>query len=329
MSAQDETLDRYHALMHINAEAQVFRVAREVGILDQLRGGQATAADLIERLQLQPRLAHSLLEALVAMKVLERYEEDYALAAVTRLLCEYDQDLGDQHWQNLIGRLKTSEEPAEAAENPSDESAQPYFDAVTATQWIHTGAAKQAAELLDIGGERQGKHILDLGCGSAVWSAAMAFADPTARVTAVDLPPRMTAAQRTVASIAVTERYEMLAADPQTVELPADSYDIILLAGRLSGHHPGADDRVFQRLHTALREGGELVIIDLFQGPGEVRLNEAIEALRLASMTKSGKIRDAEQMRLTLLATGYKHCQFAFLAASRQGYGLLLARKNL
>lgn len=327
MSAQDDTLDRYHGVMHVNAQAQILRVAREAGIFDRLGRGQATAEDLINQLGLDARCTPLVLDALVAMRVLEKYGDDYALAAVTRLLCEFDQDLGNEYWEQLSRRLR---EPGRAQESmvPASDSEHPYFDAATATQWIHTGAAKQAAEILDIGGERQGCTILDLGCGSAVWSAAMAYRDAQAEVTGIDLPRRLMAAKRTVESIDLGDRYRLLGDDPMRCELPEAAFDMVLIAGRLSGHDPEGDTRLFERVRGTLRDNGELVVIDLFRGPNEPGLNEAVEALNVASRTPAGYIRDAEQMRSQLLEHGYKHCQFAFLAASRQGYGILTARKN-
>jgi SAM-dependent methyltransferase len=326
MSAQDDTLNRYHTLMRINAEAQLLRTARRVGVIDRLLRGQATAAELIDELQLDSRLAPLLLDALVALQVLEKYGDDYALAAVARLLCEYDRDLGDRHWEQLADQLRRDEA---SASGPTDgDTRQEYFDAAAATQWIHTGAAKQAAEMLDIGGGRAACKILDLGCGSAVWSAAMAYRDPLSEVTAIDLPQRLPAAKRTVESIDLGDRYQLIGADPLDAELPAEIFDLVILGGRLSGYDPQGDETLFRRIRETLRSGGELAVMDLFRGPGEPGVNEAVEALVVAARTPAGFIRDAEQMRGQLVEAGFADCQFAFLAASRQGYGVLVARKN-
>ena len=77
-----------------------------------------------------------------------------------------------------------------------------------------------------------------------------------------------------------------------------------------------------------LSGGGELAVIDLFRGPSGPNLTESVEALRLAVSTPEGHIRDAEAMRKSLLSNGFGACQFAFLAASRQGFGLLVAAKK-
>lgn len=318
MSAQDETLDRYHALMRVNAEAHVLRGARDSGILRHLLAGQATAAQLSEALGLEPTLMGMLLDALVAMKVVEKYEDDYALAAVTRLMCQYDGDLGDDVWGQLLPQLRGA----------SGGKTSHFHDSATATQWIHTGAAKQAAELLDIGGFRSGKRILDWGCGSAVWSAAMAFVDPGVQVTAVDLPERIAAAQRTVESIELADRYQLVAADPQQWQPEPGAFDLIVVAGRFASSAAAAERELLKRLQEGLADDGELAIIDLFRGPANPSVNEAIEALKLAVATEAGRILEAQEVRQTLLEVGFADCQFAFLSASRQGWGLMLATRK-
>lgn len=318
MSAQDLTLDRYHALMQTNAEAHLIRGARDLGLFDVLQRGQHTQEAIQESLGTEPRLTALLLDSLVALKVLERYGDDYALSAVMRLLCHHDRALGDDLWGSLASRLRGEQAPA----------AEPFLDGATATQWVHTGAAKQAAEILDIAGERSGRRILDLGCGSAVWSCAMAFADPTSTVTVVDTPARLAAARRTIDSIGLGDRFEVIEGDPQGVTLEDEAYDLVVMAGRLSVESPERDAEVFRRIQSTLRGGGELAVIDLFRGPSGPNLTESVEALKLALSTPEGHIRDAEAVRKSLLENGFGACQFAFLAASRQGYGLLLATKK-
>lgn len=318
MSAQDRTIDRYHGLMQINAEAHLIRGARDIGLFDALEPGQLTEGEITARLKTDPRLTGLLLDSLVALGVLEKYGEDYALSAVMRLLCQYDRDLGDDVWSSLASQLRGEDAGSQRE----------FFDAATATQWVHTGAAKQAAEILDITGERAGRRILDLGCGSAVWSCAMAFADPTATVTVVDTPERMAAARRTIDSIKLGDRFETIEGDPASVPLESQAYDLVVVAGRLAAEPPEEDVHHFRRVHAALRSGGEVAVIDLFRAPSRPNFTESVEALRLALRTPAGRIRDAESMRKLLLENGFGACQFAFLAASRQGYGLLVAAKK-
>lgn len=325
MSAQDDTLDRYHALIAINAQSHIVRTAREVGIFQALLRGQATAAELVASLDLEPRLTGLLLDALVAMKVVERYREDYALAAVAQLLCHYDADLGDASWKRLAAKLRGGEVAA------NDEN---YLDAAAATQWTHTGAAKQAAEILDIGGERTGLRVLDLGCGSAVWSAAIAYRDRATRVTAIDTPERLVAAQRTIASIALEDQFTLRSGDPNTPPETEEMFDLIILAGRLSTLNRDPQRRLLAGLASRLASGGELAIIDLFRLPqrsAAIRspgITEAIEALHLATETSGGAILDPTDLGRELTECGLGIFHIVYLAASRRGWGMVVASRS-
>lgn len=327
MSAQDKTLEQYHQWMQFNAISHLIRSAREVGLFDALRDGQKTADALCASLSLSEGTAALLLDALLAVGVIEKYEEDYALSRASHLLCQYDEDLGDQTWQRLTGRLKGKGQPA-------DLSTGDFFDHNAATQWIHTPAAMQAAEMLNIGGEDEiagqaivGAAIADLGCGSAVWSCAMAHRDKDATVTAVDHAAALAAANSTAASIELSDRFTPIEGDPLDVDLPADHFDIVLLAQRLSAL---ADDQASQLIARAVRiakPGGRVVVIDLFRSPQQPTASEAVQALILELETPSGHVRQLKDFQVALADAGLEQIQFSFLPASRSNLGLMVARK--
>ncbi len=162
-AAGDSTIARYEGWMQTNGAAHLLSAARESGIIGRLRERQHTAEELCESLALERTTADLLIDGLVAIGLVERYEDDLALARAGHLLCQYDEDLGDHVWRRLPGRLGSGRD-----ERPDDVSE--FRARLAATQWIHTAAAMQAAEILDIGGEGSpaGLRILDLGCGSAV-----------------------------------------------------------------------------------------------------------------------------------------------------------------
>jgi ubiquinone/menaquinone biosynthesis C-methylase UbiE len=321
MSAQDRTLDQYQKLTQINAASHLMRAARELGVLDELGGGQRTCGQLCEALSLSATPANLLLDGLVAIGIVEKYEDDFALSQAARLLCRYDDDLGDSRWLELQDRVRG------AGRRP--ESDQRQFEYQAATQWIHTGAAIQAAEVLNIGGadEPSGLRILDLGCGSAVWSCAMAHQDALATITAVDEPGAMQAARSTADSIGLLDRLEALEADPLRVELPGDAFDLVLIPQRLSSLSEDEANALLSRAITAAKVGGRIVVIDLFRGPTKPNLAESIEALQLELCTGEGRMRTIESIQSQLGSLGLQQIQFTFLPASRVNMGLAVAVK--
>jgi SAM-dependent methyltransferase len=351
MSQQDRTLDRYQELMQINAASHVLRAAREVGIFNELRLGQRTADQLAEALQLDRAGLDLMLECLLSMNVVERYGDDHALAPVMQLLCQYDNDLGDIAWQQLARIVRDDQAiPQDAspaieigvAPGPVEATTRDYLDSIAATQWVHTPAAMQAAEMLDMGGETGPTglpepdggtaplRIVDLGCGSAVWSCAMAYRDGQATILAIDDEPPLAAARSTADSIRMGDRFETSAGDPAEVPLEESYYGLAVIAQRLHALTPEERDKWIDRAIASLHPGGRLVLIDLFRGPTKPRLSETIEALRVHVGTgggERGKMQSADELKTVLRERGLVDIRFSFIAASRVNLGMMVATK--
>ncbi|WP_145302255.1 methyltransferase domain-containing protein [Crateriforma conspicua] len=330
MSAQDQTIDQYQELMQLNAVSHVLRTAKQVGLLDGLRDGQRTLDQLRQELNLRSEPTRLLLATLVRTGIVEQYDDDFALAPVAQLLCQYDSDLGDGRWRQLADKIR--------GDDAAPFRARDHFDATAATQWVHTASAIQAAEILNIGGadEPRGPKILDLGCGSAVWSCAMAFRDVGATITAVDDEATQVAAANMAASIDLTRRFDFHPADPAEVaKLPMDqaaaehpwageTYDLVLLAQRLHAYDEATGDRLLQFATGLAAPGGRVVVIDLFASPAKPSLAETLEALRLEIETDGGRVWDLETSSQRAKRCGLTDVQFTFLAASRINLGMLV-----
>ena len=321
MSAQDKTLDQYQQFMKINAAAHLFRSARELGVLGALREGQQTLEQLCEKLNLASQPTKLFLDALVASSIIEQYQEDYALSRVAHLLCQYDEDLGDATWNRLGDHLQRAEE--------SEVDDQAFLNSLAATQWVHTPAAMQAAEMLDLGDEQGlgAPRILDLGCGSAVWSAAMAHRDQQSTITAVDHAAALKAAQSTADSIGLGERFQTVEADPVDFEVGEAEFDLVLIAQRLSCLGTEDAQRLLAKAFQSLSGGGKLVVIDLFRGPARPDMSECVEALRLELGTRHGGMRTLEKIEAELVDSGFESVQVTFLPESRVNMGMAVANR--
>lgn len=340
MSAQDRTLDHYQELMTINATSHVLRTGRELGLFDALLEGQKTLEVLAERTGLPESRLLLLLRPLTSVGIIEKYVEDYAISSVARLLCQYDADLGDAVWQNASTALKSESQSSVDTDVP-----QSRFDSIAATQWVHTPAAMQAAEILDFGptpaedGSEEGEGtvlsseesepqtLLDLGCGSAVWSCAAAHRDPQLRVTLVDHPGALEAAMATANSIELGDRFESIEGDALTAELPEGQFDHVLIAQRLNSYSPDQIRLMLQRATSAVKPGGRVIVIDSFEGPNRPSLAESIEALRIGIETEGGAVPELKEAQERMKDAGLESIQFTFIAASRVGLGLMTGIK--
>lgn len=326
MTSQERTLDHYQELMTINAASHVLRSGRELGVFEQLAGGQKTLEQLSDLCGVRADRLSLLLRSLRAIGILETYHDDYALSSTARLLCQYDGDLGDHTWNQLTHAMRTpAVDPGVSADLPRDRD-----DAIAATQWVHTPAAMQAAEILNLGpeGDWPGpKRLLDLGCGSAVWSCAMAHRDPEITITAIDSPAAIASAAATAASIQLADRFETIPGDVLQTPLGDETFDIVLLAQRLHSLVPAQIDVVLGRAAAATRPGGKVIVIDAFNGSHAPSLSESLEALRLAIQSPAADVPDIAVAKARMERAGLDSIQFTYIAASRIGLGMIVGGK--
>ena len=99
---------------------------------------------------------------------------------------------------------------------------------------------------------------LEIGCGTGAF--ARALAEHFERVTALDLSPAMVSRARELSR--TIENVEFRQADISTCDLPAAAFDCIAMIATL--HHLPLEDTL-KKLEGALRPGGVLLILDLYQ----------------------------------------------------------------
>ena len=116
--------------------------------------------------------------------------------------------------------------------------------------------------------ERRPRRILDVGCGTGVYLIHAATAgDPQLTGLGVDLDATVVGLTRQrLADAGLAERFDVRHADIRTVELPAASFDLVLLFQNI--YYFAEDERpgLLRRLHGLLAPSGALVLASLFAG---------------------------------------------------------------
>ena len=325
--AQLQALQAYTRIMDLNGAAQVFRAADELEVFDALETGQKTAAQLAVVCRVEQEPAELLLDALCAVGVVERYEDHFALAQVMHLMPREFRDLGDRYWQHLAEFVRTGKSIPRVKTNALDET--DFHVEGASSQWMMTPAALDVTRLLDIGHTRRGLHILELAAGSAVWSLAMAHCDPECRLTIVDESNQLAAARSHAEGIGVSDRIDWVEADYRSVELPAESFDLAILAN--ATHLGKADDSLahyLRKIRAWIRPGGELAVIDVFPGREQGALHLGLYRLSVALRTERGRVQSPDQLRAAMAEAGFERPLFAHLPSPPHTLGLLLGLKG-
>jgi 4-hydroxy-2,2'-bipyrrole-5-carbaldehyde O-methyltransferase len=116
--------------------------------------------------------------------------------------------------------------------------------------------------------ERHPRRVLDVGCGTGVYLVHAATAGgPQLTGLGVDLDAAVVElARQRLASADLAARFEVRRADVRAVELPAASFDLVLLFQNL--YYFAEEERagLLRRLHGLLTPGGALLLASLFAG---------------------------------------------------------------
>jgi ubiquinone/menaquinone biosynthesis C-methylase UbiE len=137
------------------------------------------------------------------------------------------------------------------------------------------------------------REALDVGCGTGAFSRLLAKSSE--RVLALDLSPKMIELARERSAQFPNIEFEV--ADVLTRELPAEEFDCIATIATL--HHLPIKE-VLPKLKRALRAGGVLLVLDLFQAEGlsdAVRSALALPLSLWLRLVRRGRLRPPRELR--------------------------------
>ena len=176
--SQINTLTLYKNINNAAAGVAAYQSARRLGIIDCLRDGQKTAAQIASAINANPRRVALLLDVLVGLLIVERYQDDYALSQMVHLLTAHDIDLGESRYKKLDSYVQSTDNIEDLRDS--------YRQRMTSTQWQASPSAMQIAKFLNLSEQTEPLNILDVGCGTGVWSLSIAHVDPESRITFLD-----------------------------------------------------------------------------------------------------------------------------------------------
>lgn len=252
--------------------ARVLAASVRLGLFSHIAGGARTAADVAAAASASARGTRMLLDALVTLGLLMKERDHYALTppAAQYLVRESPDYVGAvwegkmffEPWEHLTEVVRTGR-PFRRLE--TSEAAEQFFPAlVRALHVMSVAPARRMAEALGAGaGGDEGLRVLDVACGSAVWSIAVAELDPRARVTAQDFPQLFETTREYLRRHGVEDRYDFLPGNLREVEFGEGLYDLAILGNIVHSEGEASSRDLLRRLRRALRPGGRVAVIDM------------------------------------------------------------------
>lgn len=230
-------------------------------------GDGGTAGQIAAKIQCAVRSTEMLLNALVALKLLNKSGDNYTNTSVAaRFFAEGSPDsarLGQLHianlwksWSALTDAVKAGTSVAVRGDGDGDGWEKPFIAAMDNNA---RGRARAIAQAVEVNGA---KRMLDLGGGSGAYSIAFVKSAPGLQSEIVDLDAVLPITQDHIRKAGLADRITTRPGDMLTVPLEPEKYDLVLLSAVCHMFSPEENKQLLGRSYAALAPKGRLVISD-------------------------------------------------------------------
>lgn len=250
--------------------ASVITAASRLDLFSRVEGVGKTAAELAGETGSVPHLLEALLDACVAMGLLRREGGAFRNTHVSSAHLVKGRPLyvghileiqarGVPRWSQLLHMVATGEAPVGTGE--LGERHPVFTRAMNDLGMLQEASALAAA--VDLSGCRS---LVDLGCGSGLYSIALCRRFPELHATLVDREDVLSTTREFVETSGVGERIRFRAGNIETDPV-GEGVGAVLLSDSFYYQVPTAK-RILRAIHAALEEGGLLVLRGYYPDPG-------------------------------------------------------------
>ncbi len=252
-----------------HAEARIVQTAVELGVFEAFARQARSARAAATQLGLEPAACELLLNALAALKLLNKTDERFALEPAARqfLLASSPQYLGAmirfesslwRCWEELPRAIRSGAPARPADMYQTDPRETEIFIGAMDSLVAARGDVEAVAQALDW---NPVEEMLDVGAGPATYPIGLCRRFPRLRATIFDLPATLQITERRVREAGLSERIRLIAGDYRRDAI-AGSYDLIFLSNIIHGENPARNEALAAKLAGALKPEGRLVIKD-------------------------------------------------------------------
>lgn len=297
--------------------SQVLLACVRLHVFELLAAGPRPLEDLARRMALSEAAARRLLDAAVALRLVERRRAGYGLGALgvamvdngaVAAMVEHHAALyadlhdpvallrGEARGGALAGYWAYAGHASPAALSADHVAA--YSALMSASQPL------VADEILDAYPVSRHRCLLDVGGGEGRFLLAAASRAPRLQLKLFDLPAVADRARQRFAAAGLAGRAEAIGGDFLSDPLPAGA-DLVSLVRVVHDHDDAQALKLLQSVRRALPEGGHLLLAEpLADTPGAGAMGDAYFGFYLLAMG-SGRPRSAAELRRLLAQAGF------------------------
>jgi C-methyltransferase len=249
----------------------------ELGVFDQIAGANRQTETIASALNTDPRGTRILLDALAALGLLERHEGYHLTQLAGEFLVTgrpgylgdmFDVLAGPWAWAGYPRLAETVRRGGTVAEQPWETPGHEFWRTFSPSSVgaVSRPGAQALAELIEPwAGTRDSLEILDVACGSGLFSLVPAAQHPNAHATLLDSVDVLDLTKDVIEQLGLAGRTSFIAGDAFEVPL-GGPYDLIIVSHLL---HHFSEERcrtLLSKLAPALEPDGRLVIHEFISG---------------------------------------------------------------
>ena len=252
-----------------HVEARIVQAAVELGIFDALENSPDDARRIADRLQTDPQATDLLLNALVALKLLNKQANSFSLSesATRYLLRRSAHYLGDmirfdamlwRSWERLPEAVRSGRPVRPDDMYQTDPTETEAFISAMDSLVKARGDCDLLASAFDW---TKVTTLLDIGSGPATYPISLCQRFPQLRATVFDLPATLKITARYVNGAGMADRIELIPGDYRGDRIPG-SYDVIFLSNIIHGENYHTNEALIVKLAANLKPSGRIVVKD-------------------------------------------------------------------
>ena len=310
---KERPLDR-ERILEMAADFQTACVLGAAAELDlfTILGRRATSAQrLAELLGSDRRATAMLLDAVAALRLLDKQGEEYSLPHELRpwlvdgspksvLPMIWHRMNIMRGWSQLAWVTKAGMPCPRPASIRGAEADRAAFIAA-----MHTVSGPMADELIAQLVTPQFEHLLDVGGASGTWTLAFLRAVANSKATIFDLPDAIEQARERIGGTEFAERVALVAGDFYSDDLPGGA-DFAWVSAIVHQHSREHNRELFGKVCAALKPGGKIAIRDVVMESSRTRpVFGALFAINMLVNTATGGTFTFDELAEDLRAAGF------------------------
>ncbi len=285
--------------------------AAELDVFTLIGDQSRSAEEVTARLRSDLRATRVLLDAVAALKLLEKRDERYSVPPELQglLIAGRPESVLPMllHRMNVIrGWTQLAWVTKAGIPGPRQASIRgPAADREAFVAAMHTVSDPVAEPLVQKLGPPEFEHLLDVGGASGTWTLAFLKAVPTAKATLFDLPDAIKQARERFAGSEYADRMMFVPGNFYRDRLPAGC-DFAWVSAIMHQHSRQSNRELFAKIFEVLQPGGRIGIRDIVMESDRTRpVDGALFAINMLANTEEGGTFTFDEIAEDLQSAGF------------------------